>query len=91
MCYVPHSAHRIKVCVIDSGVQYNHPDLQDNMPSQVVRDVVQDIYAGPDNDGRGHGTHCAGACMTCSQAAPAWRFYFTKLKFLDCPVCTYVC
>ena len=46
----------IKVCVIDTGIDYNHPDLKDN---------YKDGFDFHNNDSdpvddNGHGTHCAG-------------------------------
>lgn len=46
----------IKVCIIDTGVDYNHPDLKDN-----YKGGWDFITNTPDaNDGYGHGTHVAG-------------------------------
>jgi hypothetical protein len=48
------------VCVIDTGIQFDHPDLAANMPQQLVYDAVQNTRASADNDEDGHGTHVAG-------------------------------
>lgn len=48
----------VSVAIIDTGIDYNHPDLNDNFD-----DVKGDDFADPDDDPmdyHGHGTHCAG-------------------------------
>ncbi len=46
----------VKVCVLDTGIDYNHPDLNDNYGGGY--DFVNN---DPDPwDDHGHGTHCAG-------------------------------
>ncbi|MCE7747899.1 MAG: S8 family serine peptidase [Candidatus Heimdallarchaeota archaeon] len=46
----------IKVAIVDSGIDYTHPDLNDNYVSG--RDYVNDDYDPMDDNG--HGTHVAG-------------------------------
>jgi subtilisin family serine protease len=53
-----------KVCVIDSGIDYNHPDLAGNMPDKLIWDAINDRPGGPENDDNGHGTHVAGAAYS---------------------------
>ncbi|MGY3736754.1 S8 family serine peptidase [Lactococcus taiwanensis] len=48
----------VKVAVIDSGIDYNHEDLKDNVQVELGYDFV-DNDTNP-NDGHGHGTHVAG-------------------------------
>jgi len=47
----------ILVAVIDSGIDYNHPDLEGNYVALGYDWVNDDAYPLDDN---GHGTHCAG-------------------------------
>jgi hypothetical protein len=87
--------------VIDTGISYNHPDLADNMPDQLVWDAINDQRAGPDNDADdGHGTHVAGTWSTCKiqqrlfragmrrqeDGCIAWRCCVAEMK----EVCTMV-
>ena len=44
---------RIKVCVIDSGIQADHPDLRANV--RAVWDATRDAPARTDNDHASHG------------------------------------
>jgi subtilisin len=46
----------VKVAIIDTGIDYNHPDLNDNYAGGYDF-VNNDPYPLDDN---GHGTHCAG-------------------------------
>lgn len=46
----------IKVCVIDTGIDYTHPDLDANYKGGI--DYVNDDLDPLDDNG--HGTHCAG-------------------------------
>ena len=62
----------VLVCVIDTGIDYTHPDLAPNMargsstavnglPSVSLRKGFNAITNGEDAmDDKGHGTHCAG-------------------------------
>jgi len=50
----------VVVCVIDTGIDYNHPDLSANM-HPTLRTGYNAITNSPDcMDSDGHGTHCAG-------------------------------
>ncbi|MGD8501593.1 MAG: S8 family serine peptidase, partial [Phycisphaerales bacterium] len=46
----------VKVCVVDTGVDYTHPDLQNKVIAQY--NVIADTEDAMDDNG--HGTHCAG-------------------------------
>ena len=58
---VTHNAANVVVGVIDTGVDYRHPDLQDNMWTRAGRHGY-DFYDNDDDpmDEQDHGTHCAG-------------------------------
>jgi subtilisin len=45
----------INVAVLDTGIDWNHPDLRPN-----VRGAVSFVPGQSAMDGHGHGTHCAG-------------------------------
>ena len=47
----------VKVAIIDTGIDYNHPDLDANY-KEGGRDYVNDDFDPMDDNG--HGTHCAG-------------------------------
>jgi subtilisin family serine protease len=49
----------VKIAIIDSGVNYNHPDLKDNYVGGF--DFVNEDNAPMDD--HGHGTHCAGIAL----------------------------
>jgi len=48
----------VLVAVIDTGIDYNHPDLEDKMWEDIGYDFVNDEEDPMDEDG--HGTHVAG-------------------------------
>ncbi|MGH2786123.1 MAG: S8 family serine peptidase [Actinomycetota bacterium] len=54
---VPGTGEGVQVAVLDSGIDYNHPDLAANVLGGVDCDAP---YTGNYLDGQGHGTHVAG-------------------------------
>lgn len=52
----------IVVAVIDTGVDYNHPDIKDRMWQDAKGNFGKDLSDGDDDplDYHGHGSHCAG-------------------------------
>ena len=73
----------INVAIIDTGINYNHPDLRDNYKGgyDFVNDDVDPL------DDNGHGTHCAGIIAAADNdigvigVAPEANLY--SLKMLD--------
>jgi subtilisin len=49
-----------KIMVIDTGIQYSHPELECRFDSDKGWNFIDDNN-DPDDD-NGHGTHCAGIC-----------------------------
>jgi subtilisin len=47
-------AQSVKVCAVDSGVAWTHPDLAAALVA------MPDAYKAANTDGFGHGTHVAG-------------------------------
>ena len=80
----------IVVAVIDTGVDYNHMDLQGNMWTDANGNYGYD-FVNDDNspmDDYGHGTHCAGiiAARTNNSldiAGISWDTKIMAVKFLD--------
>jgi hypothetical protein len=55
--------HPVTVCIIDTGLAINHPDIDSNRAHGVDREsniVNETIMLHWDADARGHGTHVAG-------------------------------
>jgi subtilisin len=48
----------IRVAVLDTGIDFNHPDLKDNYVSGTT--FVEGTSTPMDDNDKGHGTHCAG-------------------------------
>ena len=73
-----------KVCVIDTGIDYAHPDLAAN----IVGQGYSPITGGNAMDDNSHGTHCAGTIAGVGNngagvAGVAWAAQVIGCKFLD--------
>jgi len=55
----------VKVCVVDTGIDYTHPDLQ----GKVIAQFNFTNYTEDAMDDHGHGTHCAGII-----ASEGWQY-----------------
>jgi subtilisin family serine protease len=83
---------KIIVAVVDSGINYLHPDLADNMWSHFVDGQLVHGFNAIRNesdpmDDNGHGTHVAGTIGAVSNnelgvAGMAWDVQLMALKFL---------
>ncbi|QPH41003.1 S8 family peptidase [Pedobacter endophyticus] len=68
--YNPYNGTGIKVAILDTGLDCNHPDFAD-------RDITHKSFISGEStqDGHGHGTHCTGtACGPLSSPAAAERY-----------------
>ena len=86
----------VKVCVIDSGVRTDHPDLSANVVKgwNVIPRAVSDPYPQPGqlswndfNDTLGHGTHVAGLVGSLGDngrggAGVAWKVGLLPCRFI---------
>jgi hypothetical protein len=85
---VIHDASNIVVGVIDTGVDYRHPDLKDNMWTRAGKHGY-DFYEDDDDpmDEQDHGTHCAGTIAGAGNngtgvTGVAWNAKIMALRFL---------
>jgi len=81
---------QVVVAVIDTGVDYNHPDLTANILRDSSNKVVGYDYFNKDDDPMddyGHGTHCAGTIGGTGNngigvAGVNWNVKIMPLKFM---------
>lgn len=78
------------VGVIDTGVDYDHPDLRDNMWRSPRGTFGYNALTGSENpmDDAGHGTHCAGTIAAVANnqqgvVGVTWNVKVMGLKFLN--------
>ena len=83
-----HDSTQIIVAVIDTGVDYTHPDLQANMWSRGGKHGY-DFYDNDDDplDEENHGTHCAGTIAAVGNNGVGvvgvnWKTQIMALRFL---------
>jgi len=81
----------VTFAILDTGVDYNHPDLKDNYISEGSYDFVNNDTDPMDDHFKSHGTHCAGiVCGNGNQSnqqyvgvAPDAKFYAFKILDQD--------
>ena len=78
-------AGKAAVCVIDTGMDYTHPDLAANVASKGYNAISGALDAFDDN---GHGTHCSGTIGAVANNARGivgvvWSVRLIGCKFLD--------
>ena len=76
----------VKVAVIDSGVDYTHPDLQENVDASLGWNFVNNTADAKDDNN--HGSHCAGTIGAVGNngvgvAGINWHVTIVPIKFLD--------
>ncbi|MDD4974415.1 MAG: S8 family serine peptidase [Bacteriovorax sp.] len=55
---ITRGSHAVRIAIIDTGVDYTHPDLKGNVDSEHGFNFVNNTKDAMDD--HGHGTHCAG-------------------------------
>src|SRR3990167_6969100 len=80
----------LTIAVIDTGIDYNHPDIKDNILRDAGGKVVGYDFCNNDNDpmdDEGHGTHVAGTIAATGNNGLGvvglnWRAKLMPVKFL---------
>lgn len=77
----------VRVCVIDTGIDAKHPDLQANVHQTLFYDAITSRELAPFDD-HGHGTHIAGTIGATANnrdgvVGMAWDVEILGCKFLD--------
>ena len=55
---ITRGSHNVRIAIIDTGIDYTHPDLKGNVDSEHGFNFVTNTKDAMDDNG--HGTHCAG-------------------------------
>ena len=64
------TGHDVGLCVIDTGLDLDHPDFS----GRVATDDAKSFVGGSVQDIRGHGTHCAGSAAGPASTAHGQRY-----------------
>ncbi len=82
-------APKVTVAVVDTGIDYNHPDLTDNMWRNDAGEVGIDYVQNDKDpmDEHSHGTHCAGTIAAVGNngigvVGVTWETQLMALKFM---------
>ncbi|KAG1676449.1 hypothetical protein FOA52_002269 [Chlamydomonas sp. UWO 241] len=76
------------VCVIDGGINYNHPDLKANMHPLIGYDALSNKQGSGVMDQDGHGSHCSGTIAGVGNNAAgitgvSWGAKLVGCRFMD--------